>query len=233
MFETFLQILERAVEYLALQFRTFAPPLVAATVILLAALLIASGLRWAVQSLFKGVAADRFLAESGLSLLLARSGRLRARRIVAGTVYWLVLGIGVLTALNAFNTEITTRMINAVVTLAPKLLTAGAIVLAGIWLAQYLGHSTLIWASNESVPFARRWAAAVRIVIVFVAVVVTADYLDFARSVFLAAFILLVGGAVIVTGIAVGMAARDALRRQLSQPERDEHADVSSIWNHL
>lgn len=232
MFETLREILETAVQHLGTMAWRYGPPLLAAVTIGLVALLVAACSRWLVNRLFKGVAFDRFLDHSGLLAMLDRSGRLRAKRLVSGAVFWLLFGAGMLTALNAFNTDLSTQMINSVVFLMPKLATAGLILLGGVWLAHYLAFSTLVWASNENIPYARRWAAGVRIVIVFVAVVVTADYLNFARSVFLAAFIILVGGAVLAVSIAGGFAALDALRRQAGngmtrEPERD------SLWNHL
>ena len=74
----------------------------------------------------------------------------------------------------------------------------------------------LVWAVNENFPSPRRLAAVVRILIMFVAVVVAADQLNFARSVFLAAFIIFVGGAVLAASLAIGL-GRGALCRFLEE----------------
>jgi len=232
MLDTLRQILERSLAYLTGGLETYAPPLIVGTAILLVSWALAAIVRWSVNRLFKGIAVDRFLSQSGLATMLDRSGRLRARRIAAATAFWIILGMGALTALSALNTALTTRMVDGLVVLLPRLVAAGLIVLGGVWLAQYLSRSALIWASNDGIPGARRWAAGVRIVIVFTAVVVAADYLDFARSVFLAAFVMLVAGAVLAAAIAVGSAARDAVRRQL---EREAPGDPfeRSLRDHL
>jgi hypothetical protein len=68
----------------------------------------------------------------------------------------------------------------------------------------------------------------------FVAVVVAADQLNFARNVFLAAFIILVSGAVLTASLAIGLNAGGGLRRLLE--ERGEGAEESterSLWSHL
>jgi hypothetical protein len=66
----------------------------------------------------------------------------------------------------------------------------------------------------------------------FVAVVVAADQLDFARSVFLAAFIILVGGGVLTVCLAIGLGG--GLRRFFDQKnEQAENAAERSLWNHL
>ena len=233
MWSTLAQILERTAEHLAFLLQTYAPPLLAGAIILFSAWLLALLARWAVNRIFKGVAVDRFLSEYGVFSMLDRRGQLRARRIVASGVYWVILAVGSLAALSAVHTDLTTRMVGALVSLVPKLVTAGLILLAGAWLAQYLSRSALIWASNENVPAARKLAGAVRIVIWFVAVVVAADHLDFARSVFLAAFIIIVGGLVLTASIAAGLASRDAIRRQLEPREERESLFERPLRNHL
>jgi hypothetical protein len=182
----------------------------------------------------KGAGLDRFLSESGLSSMLNRSGRLRAASLVAGIAYWTIVAIGILTALDVFDTTLTSRIIEATVFSIPKLVTAGAILLAGFWLAQYLSRSTLVWAVNEGMPLARRLAIAVRIVVMFVAVVVAADALDFAERVFLAAFVILVGSAALAAAIAVGLSLRESLSRYLAPGrEQPEEEKERSLWSHL
>lgn len=89
----------------------------------------------------------------------------------------------------------------------PKLVVAAALLLGGFWLCQYLSRGLLIWAVNEELPAPRRLAAGARVLILCLSVVAVADYLNFARSVFLAAFILILGGAVLAAGLALGLGA--------------------------
>jgi hypothetical protein len=176
---------------------------------------------------------EQFLAQSGLSSMLGRSGRLRAARLVAMTVFWAILLTGALTALSAFDTNLTSRIIETVVFLLPKLVTAGAILLAGAWLGQYVGRSILVWACNEGVPYPRALATTVRLFVVFVSVVVAAEHLDFARTVFLAAFIMLLGGMTLAASIAVGIGAHDAVKRHVRDAEQPAERQERSLWNHL
>jgi hypothetical protein len=237
MMEALRGIVEKSFEQLAATLGVYLPNFLACAVILISFFLLAVFLRWVVLRIFKGANVDRFLHQTGVYAMLDRSGRLRASRLVAGIVYWATLCLGLLTGLSAFNTEMTTRMINAVVFLMPKLVTALAIVLVGAWLGQYLGRSMLIWACNEGLPSPRNLSAGVRILIVFVAVVAAAEHLDFARTVFLAAFIIVVGGMVAAASIAVGISIRDVLRRRISPPvSQEEPAELTrtgSLWNHL
>jgi ABC-type multidrug transport system fused ATPase/permease subunit len=233
MIETLRKVLEDALERLRYQIATYVPSLLAALTLFLGAYLTALLARWLIYRIFKGRTIDKFLRQSGVAFLVDPSGRLRATRLVAESVYWCLLLSGILLGLNVFGTDLTTRIVQSFLFLLPKLLIAGLILLGGAWLGQYLGRGMLVWAVNESFPSPRRLAAAVRIVIMFVAVVVAADQLDFARSVFLAAFIILVGGAVLAVSLAIGL-NRGAVPRFLE--DRRSHAeapDERSLWSHL
>lgn len=234
MIETLREILEQSLQRLAATATAYVPPLLAGLVILLAALLIATLVRVVLIRVTRTAWLDRFLAESGLSSMLGRSKPLQAAPLVVGAIYWLILLVGLLTALNAFNTSLTNQIVEGVVFLLPKLAAAGLILLAGAWLAQFLGRSALIWAVNEELPYPRRLAAAVRVLVVFIAVVVAAEHLNFARRVFLAAFMLVVGGAALAASIAVGLGVHGALKRRFERPEaRAGDREEKSLWNHL
>ncbi len=196
-----------------------------------AALLLAALARWLTTKAFKGIELDHWLRRSGIAATLGASGRVPAARLAAQTVYWGILVAGVLTALNAFGTELTGRMTSAAVLLLPRLLGAAAILVGGMWLAQYLGRSALVWAVNEDLPSPRKLALLVRAAVLFAAVVVTADFLNFAPAVFLAAFVILLAGAALAGGLAVGLGARDAVRHHLEL--RQETHDERSLWTHL
>jgi hypothetical protein len=234
MMEVFRAVMEGVLARLQYHVTTYVPSLVVALTLVLGAFLAAVIVRWALYKIFKGLTIDRLLRTSGIAYLLDHSGRLRGTRLVAETAYWLILLAGVLSGLSVFDTDLTTRMIQGFVFLIPKLLVAGLVLLAGAWLSQFLGRSLLVWAVSEELPSPRRWATLGRVLIMFVAVVVAADQLDFAADVFLAAFIILVGGAVLTASLALGLDARSGINKL---KRREDHAPVTederSLWSHL
>ena len=234
MVETMRKVLEAVLERLYKYVTIYLPSLLAALILFLAAVVTAVLARWLLYRIFKGPTIDRFLRRSGVAFMLDPSGRLRATRLVAEGVYWCLLLAGFLLGLSVFDTDITTQAIQKLVFLMPKIVVAGLILLAGIALGQYLGRSMLVWAVNEDFPFPRRLATVVRIVIMFVAVVVAADQLEFARDVFLAAFIILVGGGVLTVSLAVGLGAGRGFRRYFEEKgQKTEETSERSLWNHL
>jgi hypothetical protein len=234
MIRTLQDVLDKVLDTIAFHLTTYVPPLVVALLILALFWLFAKGVRWTLTKAIKGTGIDRFLSDSGLSSMFDSAGRLHGQPLIAGAAYWLILAGGFLVAINVFGTNLTSRMVEATVFLFPKAVTAGLILLVGAWLAQYLGRSVLVWASNEELPAPRRLAAGTRVVTMFVAVVVSSDLLDFAPRVFFAAFIILVGGAVLAASLALGLGGRDAVRRYLQQrAERREEEGEKSLWSHL
>jgi hypothetical protein len=234
MIQVLQQIFEKTVARLSQHLITYMPPLIVAATIIGVSFLLATLLRWVILRLVKGAALDKFLRDSGLSSMVDRSGRLRGASLVAATGYWAILMIGVLTAIDVFDTTLTSRIVETTVFAFPKLVAAAAILLAGFWLAQYLSRGTLIWAVNEGVMVARRLSIAVKLLVGFVTIVVAADALNFASRVFYAAFVILIGGAVLAVSIAAGLSLRGSFEHYLGKdtPAPAEHEE-RSLWHHL
>ncbi|MBI4909934.1 MAG: hypothetical protein HY820_40320 [Acidobacteria bacterium] len=233
MIEVMKKVLESAVDRLQFQITTYLPSLLAALTLVLGAYLTALFVRWLIYKIFKGLTIDKFLRQSGVAFLVDPSGRLRATRLAAESAYWCILLGGVLLGLNVFGTDLTTQIVQGFVFLLPKLFVAGLILLGGTWLGHYLGRSMLVWAVNENFPTPRRLATVVRILIMFVAVVVAADRLDFAKQVFLSAFIIIVGGVVLAGGLAIGLSGNGVRRFFEEKREQSRESNERSLWSHL
>jgi flagellar biosynthesis protein FliQ len=233
MTEILKTVVQEAATRLHHQITTYLPSLLAAVVMVIGAYLTAILVRWLIYRIFKGFAVDKFLRESGVVYLLAPSGRLQATRIVAETAFWCILLSGFLLGLNVFGNDFTTQVQQAVVLFLPKLLVAGLILLGGSWLSQYLGRGALVWAVNEDFPSPRRLAAGVRVLVVFGAVVVAADQLNFSGKVFLAAFIIIVGGIVLAASLAIGLGNRGMRRLFEEKKGLGEDSTERSLWSHL
>ncbi len=216
MFQILESITQETLRRLSDRVTTHLPGLIAALIIFLIAYGIAWLVRWTLRRIFKGIAVDRFMRRSGLSSMFTQSGTIRTSSLVANLAFWAILVVGFLTALDAFDTEFTTGVIASLLSLLPRTLAAAAIVVAGVWLGHFLSHGMLVWAFGEGIRSARRIAQIVRVFVIFAAAVVAADYLKFAEHVFLAAFIILVGGAVLAASLALGLEGRQVLRRYLT-----------------
>jgi hypothetical protein len=154
--------------------------------------------------------------------------------LAAQVGFWLILGSGFLVALSSFDSQLTSRMIETAVFLFPKILVAAAIIIISAWLGRYFGRSILVWAVNENMPEPRKLAAAVRVLFIFGGVVAAADHLNFAKSVFLAAFILVLGGVILAVSLALGLKGHDVLRHYLNAKRAEpDNEEKRPIWKHL
>lgn len=236
MSETLATILRDVLARLQVQATTFLPSIIAAGIVILGALLTAVVVRRILYRIFKGATIDRFMRRTGLAHLIDPSGHLRATRIASETAYWSILIVGVLAGLSVFGTDLTAQLIQNFVFLIPRLVISMLIVLGGAWLSQYLARCMLVWAFNEDLPHPRRMATGVRVLVLFVATVVAADQLDFARSVFLTAFVILVGGLVLTLSLALGIGASGRVREYLNEDQRRrdrKEKEERSLWTHL
>lgn len=236
MIQAFHGIVRGAFERLSDQVGAALPPLLAALVILLVSLAFAMLARWLVTRIFKGIELDRWLLRTGFTAMIDPEGTIRASRVMSRAAYWGVLLVGCLAALNVFGTELTGRIVENVVFLLPRLVAGALILMAGLWLGPYLGRSALVWAVNEDLPAPRKLAAAVRGLVTFAAVVVAADTLNFAPAVFISAFVLILGAAALAAGLAIGLGARDAVRRHFEERavrNRTDEVEDRSLWHHL
>jgi hypothetical protein len=229
----FARLWEQAMARISGELSRALPPLIVALAILAAAYLLARLVHWVLLRTFRGRSFDRFLRQSGLGSFLWRPGRWRAAQLVAGTVQAALLVGGALAALSVFDTSITTRMVDAVLLMLPKLLIASGLLLAGAWLSQFLARATLVWAVNEGFPYPRHWATGVRVVVFGLAVVAASDILNFAREAMLGTYLLLLFGLVLALSLAAGLGARDLLRRHLQSQSRPGEEKRESLWNHL
>jgi flagellar biosynthesis protein FliQ len=226
-------IVQEAATRLHHQVTTYLPSLLAAAVMVIGAYLTAILVRWLIYKIFKGFAVDKFLRESGVVYILAPSGRLQATRIVAETVFWCILLTGFLLGLDVFGSDFTTQLEQGIVSFLPKLFVAGVILLGGSWLGQYLGRATLVWAVNENLSTPRRLATGVRVLVNFGAVVIAADQLHFSSNVFLAAFIIIVGGLALAASLAIGLGNRGMRHLFGDHESHSENSTERSIWSHL
>jgi hypothetical protein len=235
MINTLEQLLNGVVGGILAQLNRLLPPLIVAVFLFAVFVLLAVLVRWILTKAVKGARMDRFLKEMGVSNMLVDQGDVHTTPMVAGAAYWLILLIGVLIGLSLFDTELTTRMVETAVFMFPKIVTAGLILLAGAWLAQFLSRSILVWTHNEELPCPRRWAAATKVMVMIVAVVAATEILGFAPHVFFAAFVMLGSGIVLAASLAIGLGGREAIRRYLDSRAAGklEEEGEKSLWNHL
>jgi hypothetical protein len=188
------------------------------------ALLIRSGLRRGLKRL----EFDRRVEGWGVSMAeWTPSGS--ASSLVASTVYWTVLVLGLLLGLTALDAALPTQFAVSVLQYVPHLVAAMAILVIGGIAARFLARTMLIGAVNLGLQYARLLSVTVKWLVLIVAAAMALDHIGIGRRVLLLAFGITFGGVMFAAALAFGLGARDlvgrALDRQLRKPAGDDKLD--------
>ena len=198
-------------------------------------------LAWAVASLVRRTA-TRVLGAADLDARCARWGLGVPRRgshrasptdLFGRLVYWAILLVGLLMAVEALEMPGTRGAAGVMLAFLPHVIVAVLVVVGGWMLAQFLAQAVLITAVNAQVASASLLAAAVRWLVLTVAGAVALTELGVAREMVLLVFGIAFGGAVLALSLAFGLGARELARQALESYLRRTREDSSESVSHV
>jgi len=212
----------------------FGPRLLAMLVILIVGLLAAGGLRLLVKLAFPRLGFDRFAEGAGVATVLRHGGiTTPASSVLALVLAWSVLGVFVLLAVGALNLQYARDFVSQAFSWLPHLLVAGALVVLGVLLADFVRRSVLIAAVNAGLGSARLLAAIVHTFLVVLFAAMALEHLGVGRQVILVSFTILFGGAVFALALAFGLAGRDLAGKALERLAQGRDATGNDELDHL
>jgi hypothetical protein len=208
----------------------FLPNLLAALIILGVGWPLAWALGLGVERLFRMLRVDRLADEIGLNAALTRSGMKPDPCHLAGRMlYWGLLTLTVIASLGALDLTPVNQFATVFLGYIPYLLTASVILLAGLFLSNFVARATLIAAVNANFPAATTAAGLARWGVLLVALAMALEQLGIARNIVVVGFGITLGGLVLAAAIAFGLGAKDLakefLERRLSNKTRDWTVD--------
>jgi hypothetical protein len=208
-----------------------APRVLAAMTIVLVGWLVAALARRVTGRLLRALDFDGGCARWGLSAALRLRGlRHPPSEVVTRLVFWTLLLVASLMAIEALQMPGTAGSVAAVVGFLPRILVAVLVVAGGWILAHFLAQAAIITAVNAQVPGVPLVAAAVRWLILVFAGAVALTQLGIAREMVLLGFGIAFGGLVLALALAFGLGARDLARQAL---ERHLTRDAAREPDHL
>jgi hypothetical protein len=199
-------------------------------VALIAALLISALLAWVVVALLRrslaGIDFDRRTVQWGFAGLAEWSPAESPARLVARAVAWIIMLIGFLVGMSAFDGALTSMMVARLFSYLPRALAALVVLAAGIIIARFLSRSVLIGAVNMNLHYARLLSMGVKWLVTVLAVTIAIERLGIGGGTIQLAFGILFGGIVLALALAVGLGSREFVSRSL-----DREADKASVQN--
>jgi hypothetical protein len=216
MFEQLDGIMRRASARFTEQAGTFLPGMLAALGLLLAAVVVAAGLRLVLVRILRTVEFDNRLERLGLAAPANWPGS-SPSLFIARCVQWIVLICGGLISLTALDAVIPSAFALSVFQYLPHLLAALLIGVGGLLAARFLARSVLIGAVNMRLRSARLASIAVKWIVLVTTLAMVLDHLGIGGRILPIAFGIVFAGVVLAGALAVGLGARDAVSRAIDK----------------
>jgi hypothetical protein len=232
MFEQTNRVVTQAAGRIAENIANFLPGLVVFLVILLTSLLMAIIVRAIALRVLKRLAVDRRAGQLGLEFLGEWSASGSASLVLARTLYWLILVMGLLAALTALDATLPAQFAVAMFQYLPNVLAALLILVVGNVFARFLARSVLISAVNMQIQAARLLSVGVRWLVIVLTTAMALEQLRIGQQILLLAFAIVFGGIVLTLALAVGLGSKDVVGRSIERQMRGT-ADERDTLNHV
>jgi hypothetical protein len=199
----------------------FLPGLVVLCVLLLIALVLALVARVIVFRVLRGLDFDRWAVRSGFSLMVDWSPAKSPSLLVARTVQWVILLLGLLAGMSALDAAMPSYFALAVFGYLPNVIGAIVILICGVLFARFLARSVLIGAVNLQMQSARLISIGVKWLVLILTFAMALEQIGLGRDILVIAFTILFGGVVLAMSLAIGLGSKEAVGRALERQMRD------------
>jgi len=191
----------------------FLPSLFAALLVFLVGWLLAKAVRLLVFRFLLAVRFDVASEKAGIDDILVRAElRQSPAELVALLAQWLVLLIGLMTAINTLGLSSASDLLNHVLLYIPKVIAAVVALILGLFFANFLAGVVRAAAANAGMGEADVLGALVRYAIVTFTVAVTLQELGIAAELVRSAFVILFGAVALGLALAFGLGCKDMAR---------------------
>ena len=148
MWQQFNRIMDRAAERTVEAVANFLPGLVLLAAILAATIAVAFVVRVLLRRALEGLDVDRRAADAGLVASLGLAPAASVSALIARSVQWMILLVGVLIGLTALDAAVPGQLAMRMFAYLPDVLAALLILIAAMVLSRFLARSVLIGAVN-------------------------------------------------------------------------------------
>ncbi len=187
------------------------PGVLVAIVLLFVGMLVARGLRAAVDKLLKLARVDEYTDKIKLNELLARLGFGRSPGYILGfLVYWLVILVFLLSAANAVELAAVSQLLERFVLFIPKLIGAVLVVAGGLLLGHFIGEIVRNAATTNKLQGAVALSKAARFVVVVFAATMALEQIGIDTSLLASSVQIILGTVGLGLAIAFGLGGKDA-----------------------
>ena len=189
---------------------TFLPTLIGILVILVIGWIVAAILKNLVVKLLKMIQFDSASEKSGLADVLKKGGMKNTlSELIGGLVYWIVMLLVFMTALNALGMTVVASLLDKVILYIPNVIAAIFIISLGIFFASIMGAVVMTASSNAGIKQSKLLSQVTQTVIVIFAIIMTMEQLNIAVTILNTTVTVLLGAIGLAFAIAVGLGSKD------------------------
>ncbi|HET7876910.1 MAG TPA: hypothetical protein VFN71_15410 [Methylomirabilota bacterium] len=197
---------------------SFLPSLFAALLILLLGWLLGKFARLLVFRLLLAVRLDLASEKAGIDDVLVRADiRQSPAELLAVLVQWLVVLIGLVTAVNTVGLSSVSDLLNQILLYIPKVIAAVVALILGLFFANFLAGVVKTAAANAGLVEAEALGSLARYAIVAFTVAVTLEELGIAPELVRSAFVILFGAVALAAALAFGLGCKDLAREWMTR----------------
>lgn len=226
----FIDLILEPLREVFLNFKAFAPNLLAMLLILIIGIILSRIIRMIVVKLLIATKFDSWSDRMGFTKLM-RKGNLWAKPsiIFGGIIFWVLIIITLMTALSALNVSVISHLVEQFFGYIPRVISAVIILIAGYLISGFVSRAVLISAVNSGLHSAKLLAEAVRTLLTVLILAMAMEQLQIAPSIILASFSILFGGIVVALAIAFGVGgigvARRIIEKEIVEKQAAEERD--------
>jgi hypothetical protein len=214
-------------------FATLLPGVVA----LLVALSVSAVLAWIVRMIvtrsLNRINFDERAQHWGFGSVTEWSGSQSATTLIARSISWLIIFIGFLIGVSAFDATLTSQLVVQAFTYLPNVLVAILLLLIGNVVSRFVARGVLISAVNMNLQYARLLSVGVKWLVLVTAAAMALDHLGVGGRIVHLAFGILFGGIVLALALAVGLGSKDAVSRSLERQASKTIDEMEQPFRHL
>jgi hypothetical protein len=228
----------QALDQSAARFLTGLARLLPGVVAVFVALLISSVVAWLlavlVRRLLSGTQFDQRVARGSLASLAEWSPKKSPTVLVSRAAAALVILMGFLIGITAFDAELTSLFVRSVFAYIPNIFVALLVLLVGNIVARFLGRSVLIRAVNMNFQHALLLSTGVKWLVIVVAIAMALEHLRIAPRIVELAFGILFGGIVFALALAVGLGSKGLVVKSLEQDAKKTSGEsIEEPFHHV
>ncbi|MBI5143955.1 MAG: hypothetical protein HZA30_02670, partial [Candidatus Omnitrophica bacterium] len=147
--------------------------------------------------------------------------KLTLSELLGVIIYWLVMLIVIVTALNALNLTVAAELLSRLVAYVPNIIIAIFVLVLGSFLANFVGTIVRTTASNAGIKKAKSLGQVAQTVLVIFAVIIAVEQLNIATTLIAFAVNVVLAAVGLAIGLAFGLGCKDIAGKFLSDIVND------------